>query len=52
VVKSVHYGGRAYSTCAVETMPLALKRHGDNHNLIGKAGTQRRVSGSAAAVMR
>jgi hypothetical protein len=33
VVKSVHYGVRHYSTCAVETIPLALKRHGDNHNL-------------------
>ena len=29
VVKSVQYGMRHHSTCSVETMPLALKRHGE-----------------------
>jgi hypothetical protein len=51
VVKSVQYGVRHHSTCAVETMPLGLERHREIHNLIGKAGPQRRVW-SAAIVMR
>ena len=51
MVKSVQCGVRHHSTCAVETMPLALKRHGEINNLIGKAGLQRRVW-STAIVMR
>ncbi len=51
MVKSVQYGVRHHSTCSVETMPLALERHGEIHNLIGKAGPQRRVW-STAIVMR
>src|SRR5271163_5187806 len=51
VVKAVQYRVHYHSTCSVETMPLALKRHGETHNLIGKAGPQRKVW-SAAIVMR
>ncbi len=51
MVKSVQYGVRHHSTCSVETMPLALERHGEIHHLIGKAGPQRSVW-SAAIVMR
>ncbi len=29
VVKSIQYGVRHHSTCSVETMPLALERHGE-----------------------
>ena len=51
MVKSVQYGVRHHSTCSVETMPLALERHGEIQERIGKAGPQRRVW-SAAIVMR
>ena len=40
MVKSVEYGVRHRSTCAVETMPLALERHGEIHHRIRKAGPQ------------
>jgi hypothetical protein len=50
VVKSVQYGVRHHSTCAVETMPVALERHGEIHHLIGKAGPQRRVWSATIAV--
>jgi hypothetical protein len=43
VVKSVQYRVRHHATCTVETMPLALERHGEFHQLIGKPRVRERA---------